>query len=200
MSGTVAIVGAESTRHSDFYHYCLKLDLPDDWRWSEIYSKDVVYNRNAIVASFRGDHLLFLDDDHVFPSNLIHRLLAHDKDIVAPLYLKRYPPFTATARVDGKPVAWADANGLVSVESTGCAGLLIRRQVFAALAMPVFEHGGGLLAEDAIFCRKAREAGFEIHCDLDTRMGHFARATVWPRDGGPLFDFGEGYELRGPYA
>lgn len=73
--------------------------------------------------------------------------------------------------------------GLVEIEASGSAGLLVRRRVFETFPAPWFETGTGItnrVGEDVNFCRKARAAGNRIWCDLDTVLGHCCTAVVWP--------------------
>lgn len=44
--------------------------------------------------------------------------------------------------------------------------------------MQWFEYG--FASEDLLFCQKAKELGFTIHCDLSARLGHITTAVVYP--------------------
>lgn len=65
----------------------------------------------------------------------------------------------------GDPVIKCDAVG------TGC--IVIHRDVFLKMPGPWFEYlpGGG--SEDVMFCKKARDLGFEVAADLSTICGHY---------------------------
>jgi hypothetical protein len=58
---------------------------------------------------------------------------------------------------------------------------------------------GQILGEDFTFSQKAVEAGFEIVCDTDARLGHIGTVTVWPAvtEAGQEvhMDFGDGVGL-----
>jgi hypothetical protein len=43
-----------------------------------------------------------------------------------------------------------------------------------------FATEGGGLNEDLTFCKKVREAGFDIHVDVDVPIGHISQISVWP--------------------
>ena len=70
------------------------------------------------------------------------------------------------------------AEGLIELQAGGCAGMLIRREVLEAIEPPWFEYTDR--SEDIVFCEKAKEAGFNIYCDLSARLGHVTTAFVWP--------------------
>ena len=67
------------------------------------------------------------------------------------------------------------------VVASGSAGMLIRRNVLDTIGYPYFESSDGVfLNEDLEFCRRCREAGFEIMCDPHSYLGHIGQFTVWP--------------------
>ena len=185
-AGTVAVAADETGRYTRFMISMQGLVCPPGTRVLWQLGSDVAGSRNRCAAAFEGDWLWFIDDDHLFNPDLLGRLLAHDVDIVAPLVLRRVKPFATVATLndeimslEGMPQA-----GLVEVEATGSAGMLIRRRVFEQVEDPWFELGNGV-SEDVMFCRKARDAGFKVHLDLGATMGHATTCSVWPvfRDG-----------------
>ena len=129
-----------------------------------------------------ADYVLYLDSDMRFPSYLLEKLIAHDKDIVACNY--------ATRRLPVKTVAFKDWSGLDYVYSLGKSGLeqvaavgmgamLIRADVFKKLGYPWFQihylpSAKMWAGEDMFFCELARKAGFDIWIDHDTSqwIGH----------------------------
>jgi hypothetical protein len=195
--GTIGVISSELARYSDFCASLAILLKPADARLIWTKNTDVVGNCNTIFRNAIGEWVWLLGDDHVFNPDILLRLLQHDVDIVVPLVLMRTPPY--------KPVVMArecdeldehghvqyevafdlPAAGLHEVLAAGSAGMLIRRHVIEEMADPWFETDGRGLNEDLTFCRKAREAGFRIWCDVDVPMGHIAPHTVWPdfRDG-----------------
>lgn len=194
--GTIGIISSDLARYSDF---CLSMAImakPEDARIVWTKTTDVVGNCNTICRNMQGEWLWIMGDDHVFNPDILLRLLAREVDIVVPLVLTRSPPYrpvvmshetglTEQGHVE-YTVANLPAEGLHEVHAAGSAGMLIRRRVLEAIADPWFSTDGKGLNEDFAFCRKAREAGFKIHCDVEVQMGHMAPHTVWPehRDGG----------------
>lgn len=190
MSGLIGIPANDAARYTFFAASLTALHHPPNTavRWS--FGSDRIRGRNNLVrdALDQGaEWLWFLDDDHAFRPDLLHRLLAHEKPIVTPVYLQRMMPFA--------PVVYADREGdnyipvflpdhapeddpLIEVCAAGTGGMLIRTEVFRGLEEPWFEHGRA--SEDLIFCEKARAAGFPIYCDLSAHLGHITSSVIWP--------------------
>lgn len=204
VAGTVGVVSGETTRFADFSIALLHLLRPDGTklRWAK--GGDIVRNCNQLVASTEGDWLWMVGDDHIFDPDIVLRLLAHNVDVVAPLCLKRTAPFDPVVydrmNEDGK-YEYADlpASGLVEVFAAGNAGMLVRRRVLDALGPDPFERRG-TQGEDLTFCEKVRDAGFRIHCDTDTPLGHIGLMHVWPdhtpeNGWGIVLNVGDGQEV-----
>lgn len=149
-------------------------------------SSIVAVSRNICVQAAINadlDWLMFLDSDMTFPVDTVHRLLAHDKDIVGATYMNRTPPHqTHGCTASFKPVEVS--TGLVEMHTmpTGC--LLIRRTVFDQFPKPWFRFGhdeksGTMIGEDILFCLEARRKGFQIWCDVDLtlELGHMGTAV-----------------------
>jgi hypothetical protein len=131
-------------------------------------------------------HLLFLDDDMMFPAELMYRLFEHDKPIVAVNYPTRKAPIHMTAQKGGKPLSSADKIGTEAVDFAGMGAMLVQLAVFDKLETPYFstaywknERGEGYISEDAYFCLKARKAGFDILVDhgLSQEVSHIGSAA-----------------------
>lgn len=195
--GTIGVIASELARYSDFCAALAILLKPPDARLIWTKAADVVGNSNTIFRNVMGEWVWLLGDDHVFEPDCLLRLLAHDVDIVVPLVLMRTPPYAPVVtnrqmddldehgNISYEIAFDLPASGLHEVQTAGSAGMLVRRHVIEAMPDPWFETDGRGLNEDFTFCRKAREAGFRIWCDVDTPMGHIAPHTVWPdfRDG-----------------
>jgi hypothetical protein len=141
------------------------------------------------------DYQLWIDSDIVFDTEKFYRLVAMDKDIAAGWYMTEDGHTTSVAH-------WLDeedfrGNGGVmnhetgdtmskrrkpfTVDYTGFGWVLIKKGVFENLEYPwfapkmqVFESGEvqDMCGEDVSFCLDAKEAGFEIWCDPQIRVGH----------------------------
>lgn len=199
MSGVVGIIGNDSARYSEFWACADRLQLPDGWRKEFLIGGDWCGARNSLcqhVLDTGADWLWFMDDDHSFAPDLLLKLYRHQQPLVVPVCLMRTHPFypvtfaerleddpdTGNARYlpvhyPGEPV-----DGLITLEAGGCAGMLIHRDVLQTMKdsyfAPWFEYGSA--SEDILFCQKAKELGYTIHCDLSARLGHITTAVVWP--------------------
>jgi len=109
----------------------------------------------------RADWTVWFDDDMVFPGNTIAKLLSHKKDIVGASYVRRTEPHDLLGVPEGSVV---QTTGLSPFKRLPGGCLAVRRSVFDKVGRWTVTDE---LGEDAIFCDRAREAGFEIWCDLD---------------------------------
>lgn len=142
-------------------------------------------NRNTIVARAKimgYDSILFVDHDMVFEPEAVEQLISRDKDIVgAPFAVKFLPtdPFYAVKKSDhlGAKIWEEREEGLFACAGIGTALILIKTSVFDKVPQPWFEiryDNKGVLewGEDLWFCKKARDAGFDIFCDTKVKVGH----------------------------
>lgn len=131
-------------------------------------------------------HILFVDDDMVFTSHTLEKLLSHGKEIVGVASNSRTLPLSTT-------VSMIDENGnhlphdkiafpkipqeLFRCFSVGMGVCLVSMKVFEVIEKPWFrfeahESGKVLIGEDAWLCKQAREKGIEIYCDGSLFIGH----------------------------
>lgn len=138
-----------------------------------------------------AEWLFLLNDDHIYPPDTLLRLLSHDKDFVTAIYLKKqipfepilYDRFDENGQMLGK-VFKSYEGGLVPIVGCGDGGLLIKRRVLETIKYPWWEMSSpespDLITQDLIFCKKVREAGFEMWADLDAWIGHLAIMPIFP--------------------
>lgn len=182
--GSIGITAAETGRYTAFTASLSGLESPPGTQIVWGVGLDVAGNRNFICSQLRRDDgwLFFLDDDGAFKEDLLMRLLSHDVDVVASLYLKKQSPFPVQAFVDDRytPLDLSDCptSGLVEVYAAGTAGMLISKHVIEAIEPPWFQNWN--LGDDAWFCKRLRELGVPIYVDLDARIGHVTTAVIWP--------------------
>jgi hypothetical protein len=146
-------------------------------------------SRNQLVEASleRGSEwILFLDDDHSFPPDLLLRLLSRDEPIVASLYLQRSDPFLPIAYTEKVGTAYqpldlskCGEHDLVPIVGAGTGGMLIRSEVFHQLDPPWFVHTTQQ-SEDLHFCDLAAAAGIPMFVDVAARLGHVAAMNVYP--------------------
>lgn len=135
----------------------------------------------AIKGEFT--HVMFIDSDMVFNSDLLIKLAEHDKDIVSGLAVKRKPPYTPCVYEKLRigelgegicEIAKTYTEGLNQAEGVGMACCLIKTAVFKKIResgqQPFFPIKG--LGEDFAFCVRARQQGFKIYFDTSLKVGH----------------------------
>ena len=125
----------------------------------------------------KADYLLWLDSDMRFPKETIGHLILRDKPIVAANYATRRMPVKPVAMTDddgkiGRVYTAPDSEGLQPVDYIGMGVMMVKREVFEKIeapwfAIPYSTVGNHYIGEDVFFCRKAREAGYEVLVDHD---------------------------------
>ncbi len=131
-------------------------------------------NRNNIVrAALNYEHpidaIMWLDSDMRNPADTICRLWGHGKDIVGATYRERQEPY----RYLGKFVDPDDAHsttGLKLMELMPGGMILVRTALYRALDPPWYDKREDGLRDDYYFSTKAREAGYEVWCDMDLTL------------------------------
>lgn len=210
MAGHVVVIANDTARFSMFQVCTAQLRHPPNTGIIFRLTSDRIIGRNhgvQLALEAGSEWVLFLDDDHAFPPEILLNLLAHERPIVGALYLQRQRPFG--------PIAYSEKNGeldykqvdlrtidpdggLLEVVACGTGGMLIRAEVFHAMPYPWFEHGRA--SEDLIFCDKARELGFPIYVDPQTRLGHLTVASIWPNHGGAGDRWAVGFQVADGYS
>jgi hypothetical protein len=197
--GTIAIPVSDGLRYPEFFTDYCNLVVPEGTKASMHRSASVVSNLNMSLRDMPDDHewAWIMGDDHVFGPNILMSLLDHDADVIVPLCAKRTPPFGLV--IMREEVEYYDENmkraypGYIPYEphevpgevfpvvAAGSAGMLVRRHVIDDVGFPWFESSDGVyLNEDFEFCRKVREAGYEILCDPHLVIGHIGQMHIWP--------------------
>lgn len=155
----------------------------------------IAENRNYCVVQAQknsSDYLFFVDDDMVFPSDTLDRLLSHKVGVVGVNSMSRCLPLSST-------VGLMDENGkykhpdkypsfqmkipenLFRAYFVGCGICLIDMKVFEQIEKPYFEFTTykegdfkGMVenGEDGTFCDKVRKSGVDVWCDGSVKVGH----------------------------
>ena len=149
----------------------------------------IAENRNWLaIQAIKNEctHLFFVDDDMIFPSDTLTRLLAHQKDIVGVAYHPRFEIDKDTHKpLDKTHIITLKQEGsteLFECEAVGTGVMLIDVKIFEKTKRPWFEihnHETGYttMGEDWHFCKVAREAGFTVWCDPSLEIGHLGEQT-----------------------
>lgn len=185
---------ADMARNAEFYDFLGMLQLPEGSMRTAAHGQSPARNRNLIIEQallHDATHILFLDDDIAFPPDLLTRLLAHDLDIVTAVYMMRNYPHQPIifdyADEKGRCMHhWPPDNkepGIVEIVGCGLGACLIKTDVFKKMEKPWIRLGElepDHWCDDLGFFRRAREAGYKLHCDLSLKVGHWANLKVWP--------------------
>lgn len=143
----------------------------------------------ADYATDQGfDWLVQLDDDAVFPPDLIRRLLSHNKEIVTTLAYQRKPPhlpciFTLNEEgLHGVPMEGMERTGLRRVDASGFHCSLMSTKVIKKLrAAGIKQYYGGFdnkVGEDFAICHNLKKIDQPVYCDTDLISGHIGEAIV----------------------
>lgn len=189
----IGMVCTELARYSEPYNSLIAMDKPEGTAIVQNYHSSVAFGMNELGRYFLksdAEYILFVNDDMIYQRDALTRLLSHEKDIVAGVYLRRGFPFEPVIydfiddRGMVRPHYLVDGeSGLIPIKACGSGVTLIRRNVLEAMPQPWWRLGTiqpDLISEDLTFSREAGEAGFEIWCDLDVRCGHLTIAPVYP--------------------
>lgn len=147
-------------------------------------------NRNYCVIQAQKNgcsHILFVDDDMIFPEDTLDALLSTEKSIVGVNSHSRTLPLTTTvARMDEKGNLLTHdmisptepfPEELFECFSVGMGVALIDMKVFDVIDKPWFkfevhESGKILIGEDAWFCMQAKKKGISTWCEPNIDIGH----------------------------
>ena len=126
-------------------------------------------------------HILWIDDDMIFPKDSLVRLLSRKLDCVGANYPKRGVPCTFNAAKSlgitngGEKVyceTTKDSSGVEEVEGLGFGLVLVKADAFREMKRPWFSTHYNMekrwyIGEDIDFCMKYRDTGRTIHVDHD---------------------------------
>lgn len=191
--GRVAVATGGVVREPLFFYSFEGLHVP---RGTRIAGQDSAYlheNRNGCIAQMMNDAsmqwIVFVDDDNVFPQDMILRLLSHEKPVVGSLYVNKQYPWiphvynyepteNGAVLFKNHALATLPKEGLLEVDGLATSGLLIRREVLNTLPAKPFDIRD--LGDDLGFCHKVKQQGFPIYVDTSIRLGHVAHVPLFP--------------------
>lgn len=140
-----------------------------------------------------ASHLLFIDSDQTFPRDTVHRLIAHNKQVVGANIATKVLPAQPTARNKSNDIhgdlvyTRPSSKGLEQVWRLGTGLMLIDMNIFKREGMqqgPWFsqywhEKLGAYVGEDWAFCERLDAAGVKIWVDhdLSKEVGHIGKLT-----------------------
>jgi len=168
--------------HIRFATSLVGLKLVPDTRLMVVEKTMIHTARNDMVKEMieNRDYIFFLDDDMILEPDSIHRLLAHEKEIVGGLAFKRREPYSPCIyKKIGKkyyPMI-PQTTKLMEVDVIGLAGTLVKTEVFKKLPEPWFYFDRSF-SEDFHFSINARKAGFKIYCDPTVALEHIGDCQI----------------------
>ena len=149
--------------------------------------------RNMIVMNAmdipEATHILMIDDDEVFPPDMLIKLLEHDEDVVGGLAFKRNNDFQPCVfKRKGENFYPMLPNYYQEVDAIGTGAVLFKKEVFQKIPYPWFEtyYEKGAPEKhwsvDFDFCKKAAANGVKIFCDPSFEIGHVALPQIVGRN------------------
>ena len=143
--------------------------------------------RDEIVkeALYEGyTHVLWLDSDMVFDSDVFDILLKSNKNIVTAICRGRHGEHKLCIFKDSITAErYSDIpKELIAIDGCGMACVLMNFKVLYDVFMtngtcflPTARFG-----EDLAFCKRAKECGYDIYCEPKAKCGHIAQKAIWP--------------------
>jgi len=180
----------------DFMMSLLAMNKPVKHTYELTMGIVIDHARNRLVENALKNectHILFLDSDMTFPTEIISQLLKHDKDIVGGIYVNRHNQNTVVAYKKKKGELYVNLvsdefKGLIEVDGIGTGALLIKTDVFKKLPKPWFRFAlhkpsGSIISEDLMFCKLAQDNGYKLYCDTDCECGHLTLQNLTTKKG-----------------
>jgi hypothetical protein len=154
-------------------------------KYADIADKRTKLVNDAVAGGFT--HLLFLDDDMMFPPNTLRRLMSHKAPFVSGLGFMRKKPFYPTifkVFTTRKGNLITEKHDFILeypdtpfvVDGVGLFCGLIDLSIIPKLRTPLFETKGitsdSNIGEDLSFTRKLWEKGYKVLIDPSIKTGH----------------------------
>lgn len=195
--GMIGVPTGELGRFSDFTPSCMGLGRPAGTKFNRVPGLGPAHSLNKIGQDFLDrkelEWLFLTNDDNLIPATGLFQLLDRGVDVVSGYYLGRQAPFepiafnsirtTAGKRMYYRYYPQRGDRSLQPIVACGDGCLLIRRRVLERIRGPWWEYGETVTDacdHDMVFCRKIREAGFQIWLDLDVKVDHISIFGVRP--------------------
>lgn len=145
--------------------------------------------RYAIANRFT--HVLWLDSDMVFGSEIVEDLLFSGHEFVTGIAHSRRPPFSSCLFTEIFPgvekFKGQYPREAFKVAACGMACVLMNvdvldkvREKFGNCFQPM--HDPMTYGEDVAFCWRAAQCGFDIWAEPGAKVGHVGRRIIWPDD------------------
>lgn len=192
-SGLVVTYHAEEWARVSFWQHLIGLRRSDGVGFSYLQvCRAPIHMARQKACDFALDNgfdwLVQIDDDATFPTDLLRRLLSHQKDVVTALAYQRKPPhFPCVFEVGpdglmGAPLQGIEHTGLRRVDVSGYHCSILRTSVIKKLRdAGITQYFGGFdnkVGEDFAFSLNLKKIGVPIYCDTDLISGHIGSSIV----------------------
>ena len=168
------------------------LEVPEGYKthFQYFYGYQIDQIRNLIASwAERYDYLFSVDSDISFQPDTLKKLLSHNVDVVAGMYIQRQPGQQVLEIYrKGRNVPYADlkGKGLVEIDGCGFGCVLVKSKVFTEIGYPQFVYKSALdhkntISEDNYFCAQAKQKGFKVYADTTILCNHHG-STVFTID------------------
>lgn len=207
--GLVIVLGDVLARWHAFEHSFRQLMtfLPPRSAYKPVIGQWLAAGINdALREALRPHHawVSIYANDHVFPPDILYRLLARHVDIVAPVVCLRGFPF-CYSMFHATPTGFQSfgfdeltgRSGLVPVDAMGGPLVVIRRAVIDTIGQPFFAgEAGENPREDLVTFYKLKQAGYQPYIDLDVPIRHCGAGSIMPKQS-PDGRWGVEFEFQG---
>lgn len=161
-------------------------------------------NRNLILQMAierKMDYILWLDEDMLYPHDIILRYLEHDFDIIGCLYFRRSEPYQPIGYVkNNNPLKPYNAleptllpkNTVIEVDGLGYGGMMVNMKAYEKMGDKKWTHYGenyhlpfeseGKLTHDLQLCKEAQECGLTIKLHTGIKPGHIGEKVITEED------------------
>jgi hypothetical protein len=201
VTGVIGVPCRLQGRWSPFWSCLNRLERPANVWIEPNYDNSVAKSRNLITQTaleLGAEWIFWLDDDLLFPADVLINILKRPESIVIGLTMMRmqltgqFRPIWSNMpiqMVNGEPI-WTPvetietgSNGLMRLTSGTGGGVLMQTEIFHHLPQPWWRIGQlvpDMFWEDIWFYEQAARAGIPIWGDPSVRFGHMSDLTIWP--------------------
>lgn len=206
----VATFSPQEVVSMDFARSCMQLKQAVGYEFS-FYShrRTPIHLARQLVVDYalreNFDVLVQLDDDAVFPADLLPRLMASNKDLVCALAYQRKRPYATVAYeldADHLAIGKTMGNHIEGIEHTGLRKVDVSGLHVSALRLSLIKKmhayrelgpdgkekfplgireyfgGFGSVGEDFAFCLNVKKVGGQVYVDTELISGHIAEPFV----------------------
>jgi hypothetical protein len=185
---------------------CYLMSQSIGFLYTNLYTSLTTFTRNELIRTLPGKpeidqknmlpfegklqpkKIIFIDDDMVWNTEDLIKILKSDKDIVSGFYKLNWKnennDYFLAAVNDEKLLTENDIKDkteLIELEGVGLGFIAINFDVFKTLKFPwfetfdIFDNKKNMVVnrgEDLVFCKKAIKAGYKIYGDPTIKIGH----------------------------